>query len=295
MHVIADRDAEGPEEAVVRPIARHRHHPVVRDLLDACWRAQHDRRLPDRVDRRIEVRADAAFLDPVLEIGLDPVLDLVRQRRPPHDERHVGSVTVTVERRLCGRVLGADDRDLLPDVAVWLGVVMRDLREVLAWHVQPVRHIEEADRDDHVAAGVLPLVSEDRECRLRAADLEHAFVQPDGNSFTRRYAAVVLDRLFPRGFVTLHGERMSADLDQLGGREELHPGGIAHDGIDQGALVDDERGEALAPGFDRAGEPDRSGADHDDVVHVVLLLFGSAGALRPRPYAVRPGRLRPAG
>ena len=207
----------------------------------------------------------------------------------PHDERHLGAVTMAVERGLRGRVLGADDRDLLPDVAVWLGVVVRDLGKVLAWHVQPVRHIEEADRDDHVAAGVLPLVSDDRECRLRAADLEHAFVQPDRDSFTRRHAAVVLDRLFPRGLVTLHGKRMPADLDQLGGREELHAGGIADDGIDQRALVDDERGEALAPGFDRAREPDRSGADHDDVVHVVLLLFGSAEALRPRLYAVRRG------
>ena len=64
---------------------------------------------------------------------------------------------------------------------------------------------------------------------------------------------------------------MPANLDQLGSGEELHACGVADNGVDEGALVDDERGEALALCLDRAREPDRSGTDNDDVVHATTV------------------------
>ena len=148
---------------------------------------------------------------------------------------------------------------------------MGDLRQILAWNTEPVRHIEEADCDDDVAGAVLAPVGDDGELRLRAENLEDTLVQPDVERLSRGDPAVVLDRFFTCRLVALHGEWMSANLDELGRGEELHPGGVADDGVDEGALVEDERGEVMAPGLDGAREPDRSGADDDDVVHVTTV------------------------
>ena len=77
---------------------------------------QHDRRRPDLRDRGVEERPDAAFLDAVLEIRLDPVLDLVRQGRAAHHQGHLRAVPIAVERGLRGRIARPDDGDALADV-----------------------------------------------------------------------------------------------------------------------------------------------------------------------------------
>ena len=144
---------------------------------------------------------------------------------------------------------------------------MRHLRQVLAWDAQPIRHIEEADRDDDMAGAVITAVGHDPELRLRAADLDDALVEAYVDCLAGGHPAVILDRFLARRLVTLHGKRVSANLDQLGRGEELHPGRVADDGVDEGAFVDHQRRKAPPPGFDRAGEPDGPGADYEEIVH----------------------------
>src|SRR5204863_342040 len=51
---------------------------------------------------------------------------------------------------------------------------------------------------------------------------------------------------------------MTADLDEIGRREELHLGRIADEGIDERSLVDHARGQPFTRPFDATGQPDRT-------------------------------------
>ena len=102
---------------------------------------------------------------------------------------------------------------------------------------------------------------DDGEVAAVAADLEDALVEREVERLALGDAAVVLDRLLARRLVALHRKRIAADLDQLRRREELHVRGIADDGVDERALLDDAGVEPLALRFDGTGQPDGAGAD----------------------------------
>src|SRR5439155_10428163 len=60
----------------------------------------------------LEVSLNRSFLDPVLEVRSDPVLDVPAQLGPPVDDRYLGAVPVEVERGDRSRVGSADHRHL---------------------------------------------------------------------------------------------------------------------------------------------------------------------------------------
>ena len=91
----------------------------------------------------------AARGDAVLEVGLDPVLDALREAFAPMDERHPRAVAVEVERRFGRRVLSAHDDDV--------AAVERDTRRRSATrtcgssapgHLEPPRIAEESGGED---------------------------------------------------------------------------------------------------------------------------------------------------
>ena len=120
-------------------------YPVSRNTASASISSATPSRLDDHGRRRIstttrvEAGGDRTLLDPVVDVGLDPVLDRLPHRRAAVDDRHLRAGTIELERRLRGRVLPADDHDLLPEERVRLCEVVRDVRQILARHAEPIR------------------------------------------------------------------------------------------------------------------------------------------------------------
>ena len=90
-------------------------------------------------DPRVEMRGNRAFLDAIVDIGPDPVLDAVSERDAPMDEGHVRAATKELQRRLGCRILAADDDHALAVVRMGVGVVVRDVGEGLSRHAEIVR------------------------------------------------------------------------------------------------------------------------------------------------------------
>ena len=78
---------------------------------------------------------------------------------------------------------------------------------------------------------------------------------------------VILDGLFAKRLVPVYGESMSADLNEFGGREELHLHGITDEGLYDGTFLHDNSTETFALGPDGAGQPHGAGADDNHVRH----------------------------
>ena len=68
------------------------------------------------------------------------------------DDRHRARRAIELERDLSSRILAADDDDPLAVVAVRLVVVVRDVREILAGHIQSIRVIVVADGERRAPA-----------------------------------------------------------------------------------------------------------------------------------------------
>jgi len=86
--------------------------------------------------------------------------------------------------------------------------------------------------------------------------------------------AVILERFFSRGFLPGRAEGNIADFQKLRRGEKRHVGGIVIDGIYDAALVDRDRLEPGALGFDGTGQTGGSGADYHHVRAHIGLAFG---------------------
>ena len=144
--------------------------------------------------------------------------------RAADDQRHVAAVAIAVERGLGGRVLGADDRHLLLHVAVGFAVVV-----VTFGRSSPARPAGWAGRRSRSrrrrAGRTLGLLGHHHELALLAAHGQHALVEAQRDLLARRNAAVVLEALLARWLVALDGERVAADLDQVGVEKNSMPAG----------------------------------------------------------------------
>src|SRR5437660_4246577 len=78
----------------------------------------------------VEEGFNIAVLDTVLQVGLDPVLDVVMDLRTTIYERNAGAVPPKVERRNRRRVLPANHQHITIKVRMRLAVVMRNLGEI---------------------------------------------------------------------------------------------------------------------------------------------------------------------
>ena len=220
LQVVRDRDAARAEERKIGPIAREREDEVVRDLEDLSRRLEDDAALLDPADRRLEVRADRALLDAVLDVGPQPVLHARPERGLADGHRDADAVPVEVERRFDGGVLSAHDEDVRARVRERLGVVVRHLREVLAGNAEEVRVGVEAGRHDDGAGRDDAARGRDAKETSVALDREDALVKADREPLALGHLPVVDEALAPRGLPGGGDERMAADLEQLGSREE---------------------------------------------------------------------------
>ena len=188
-----------------------------------------------------------------------------------------------------------------------LAVVVVDVRQILARHVQQVRRVVVADREDDVP-GVPDAADSARRARLDgkhrrrlggrfaarlqlALDREHRLLERDLQVERLDDLAVVLQRFGARRLLERRDERQPADLEQLGRREEHHLRRKIEDRIDEHALLDHLVVEPTLLGGDGGGEPRRSRADDEEIAngHLSMIIRfpsrpGAGGVMR----AIRP-------
>jgi hypothetical protein len=182
----------------------------------------------DLGDAGLEAHGDRAFLEAVLDVGADPVVDGVAQGGPAVHEGHLRSRPEELEGGDGGGVLADDDDHGLPEVGVRLGVVVRHVRPILAGDPEVDGIVVVPGGEDHVAGapqgGTAPAAGVHLEPgpvggrpeRPHGRDLlaqRHA--QPVG----LRHPAVVLEALGLGRLLEGRHEGKTADLEQLGGGE----------------------------------------------------------------------------
>ena len=199
------------------------------------------------------------------------------------NERHVRAGAEQLQRPFGRRVAAADDHDAPSIVRMRLAVIVMDVRQILARHVQQVRRVVVADREDDVAR-VTDAADAARRARFDgkdgrrlsgrfaawmqlALDGEHRLLERDLQIERLDDLAVVLQRLGARRLVVRRHERQPADLEQLGRREEHHLRRKIEDGIDEHALLDHLVVEPTLLGGDGGGQPRRSGADDEEITN----------------------------
>ena len=225
----------------------------------------------DADDLGVEVGADFVGGDAIFDVGLDPVFEAFAERGAAMDERDAGAGAEEFEGGLGGRILCADDDDVLLPVGMRIGEIVRDVREIFAGNVHEIGAIVIASGEDDFAGCVvlrisIGIASADTECAIAAGDGLDGFVEAQFEGVVIGGAAIVFEGFGARGFCFRGGERKIADFEAFGGGEEDHVGRVVIDGIAEAALVDDEGAEACAFGFDGAGEAGGSGADGEEVV-----------------------------
>ena len=103
-------------------------------------------------------------LDAVFDVRANPILDGGAEFGAAMNQGYVGAGAIQIERGFGGRILAADDDDVLAPVGVRLGVVVRNVGQILAGNAEAIGQIVVAGGDDQAAGGVLM-----REYRFRSA------------------------------------------------------------------------------------------------------------------------------
>ncbi len=70
-------------------------------------------------------------------------------------QRDAGTAAIEVKSRFGGRIFAADDDDVLTPVWMRLGVVVRDVRQILAGHAEPIGQVVIAGGDNQLARSVV--------------------------------------------------------------------------------------------------------------------------------------------
>ena len=110
---------------------------------------------PDLDHRAAEVSGDFAVLDAVLDVGQDPVLDVIMQFRSAMDQGHARAVPPEIERRDGGRIFASDDQHIHVEKRMGLAIVVKDLGKVFSGNIQRVREIVVSGRDNQLAGVVI--------------------------------------------------------------------------------------------------------------------------------------------
>jgi hypothetical protein len=119
-----EADAQRGHEIHVGVVARHGENEIVLEPDLALGGSYTDGIRPDLQHARAEVSFDLASSDPVLQVGLDPVFDLVGDRLAPVDQGDAGAGPVQLQRGNGRGVLAADYRYIHVVIRVRLFVVV---------------------------------------------------------------------------------------------------------------------------------------------------------------------------
>ena len=262
-------DAEAAEQGLVGMVAGEGVHEIGRHNERAVGREDFHGIGPDGADGGVEVRRDAAFVNAVDEVGANPVLHGVAHGGAAHNKRDLGTGAGKLESRFSRRVFGSHYHNVLGSVLVGLLVIMANVRQGFAGHVERIGHIVEAGGYHHVTGTNFALVGRNREIALLTGQGLHFLVQAHNQLFGAGHALVIIQGVFAQGLVVAGGEGIIANFEQLGRGEELHVSGVADQGIDQRALFYQGHAQAPALGFEGAGKANRAGTNNENVEHII--------------------------
>ena len=129
-------DSHAAQEIVIGMVANQGQHEIILQADRSARRDDHDVVNADLLHRAVEVGFDISlFLMRFSRVRLDPVLDVVVQLRLAIDQRDARAVTPQIESGNRGRVLAADHQHVGVVIRMRLGVIVRDLGQILAGHV----------------------------------------------------------------------------------------------------------------------------------------------------------------
>ena len=271
-------DSEPAQQGVGGAVADLEQHGVVGQPFAPAGAAQHDGGGLHALDGGTEAGGDAAVRDAVLDLRAHPVLDRRAQRRGAMNQRHPGAGGEQLQRGLDGGVAAAHHGHVAPVVGVAVGKVMGALGQLLAGDAEAARGIEEAGGHHQGGAALLmpgaAALHGHGEAGAVAARARHRAAGADRQREVVGHGAVVGDRLAAARLAVGTGERQAADGQLLRGGEEGHVGGEAVDGVDHGALLEDNMIQPGAGGGDGAGQSGGTGANDDQLARFHCYLTG---------------------
>ena len=199
------------------------------------------------------------------------------------------------ERLLDRRILSADNNHAKAGREVGLGGVVPNVGQRFAGNLEQVGVVEVAGGEHQAIHGERLFSQPGGEAAGETTVLSHGAdklrVGPDQEPFSAGHSAIVLEGLLARGLGAGRDQRMAADLQPLRRGEKHHPDRVAHDGVRDGAGVDDLRVLTAPPRGDGTGEADWAGPDDQNFfAHVTT---ASGGWDNQSSYGGRAGGLRP--
>src|SRR5262249_9364221 len=177
----AGLDSDLAQKIEIGMITGERENEVVPERQFTLRSMEYRGRWRDLLYCRIEVRHDLAILDPVFDVGLDPILHVLMDRRAAMHKRDPRAVPPQFERRNCGRVLGADHDHVRVKIRMRLSIVMMNLCKLLARNAHHVRQIVKARGNHYLARKILtlrrsPVASFDDEPAVAAGNMLYGLV-----------------------------------------------------------------------------------------------------------------------
>ena len=177
------------------------------------------------------------------------------------------------------------DEHILPEIWMGVVVVMHDLRQILARHMQIVGKVVIAGGEDHLASGIEARTSQliqcgDREVFVAAGDLFDGLIKPEVQPIVFRDLAIVFERLIAVWLLVGAGEGYVANLKQLGSGEKGHVRRIVKERVAEATLVNEHGAQAYALDLDRARQTGWTRTHNQNVE-------GFAGSLTACPHASR--------
>ena len=187
------------------------------------------------------------------------------------DESDAGAGPPQFERTNGGGIFRADHQDVVIEIGMGFLVVVDDLGEAFAGHVEAVGHVIVAHRENDLlriealrAAARIDGVRD--EGAVFAGDFFDRRVLTDVDLVMHRHAPIILEGFVTHGLFVERRHGNIADFKQFRRGEKHHIGGVIVERVDDAALVEENDVYATALEFDAAGEAGGAGADHDDIV-----------------------------
>lgn len=214
----------------------------------------------------MRVGFDAAFFDPVLNIGLDPVLDPAADAFAADDHGHFRSFAPGLQGRIYGGIAGSYHNDFLHGIEMGVFIVVDYFREVFTGYIQQDREVVKTGGDDDMAGGIGPAGTGDLEFAVDGPDRQNLFLEVKVQTMGYGHTAIVFQGFGTDGLDIIAYKGNTSYLYALRRGKKGHIGRVIVQGVDQAAFFQDEIGQAGTLGLQAAGDADGASADDDDVI-----------------------------
>ncbi len=123
--------------------------------------------MSDGGERGVGIGLDAAFLDPILDIGFHPVFDPRADAFAADDHRYFGPFSPGLECGVDCGIAGTDDNHFLHGIEMRFLIVMSYLLEVFPGDIHQYRDIVKAGGEDNIGGLIGTVGADDLKSILR--------------------------------------------------------------------------------------------------------------------------------